>query len=126
MPPPDLNGEEYRGTYINLFFLACCKLCHPIVVKSEVRDKALAVTEFNITLPEQIADIVRSKVSAGEYASESEVMQEGLLRLLSEDKELDEWIVREVLPVQQAMHATPSRARSMKQVEATLDEAYFL
>ena len=34
--------------------------------------------QFSITLPHEMADVVRRKVAAGEYATESEVIRDGL------------------------------------------------
>lgn len=34
--------------------------------------------QFSITLPNEMADIVKTKVAAGEYATESEVIRDGL------------------------------------------------
>ena len=34
--------------------------------------------QFSITLPNEMADIVKRKVAAGEYATESEVIRDGL------------------------------------------------
>jgi len=34
--------------------------------------------QFSITLPNDMAEAVRAKVAAGQYASESEVLREGL------------------------------------------------
>ncbi len=34
--------------------------------------------QMSITLPNEMADVVKSKVRAGEYASESEVIRDGL------------------------------------------------
>jgi putative addiction module CopG family antidote len=36
--------------------------------------------QFSITLPDEMAEAVRSKVAAGEYATESEVIRDGLRR----------------------------------------------
>ena len=38
--------------------------------------------QFSITLPNEMADAVKTKVAAGEYATESEVIRDGL-RVLS-------------------------------------------
>lgn len=37
--------------------------------------------QFSITLPNEMADTVRAKVDAGEYATESEVIRDGLRTL---------------------------------------------
>lgn len=42
--------------------------------------------QFSITLPNDMADAVQAKVSAGEYATESEVIRDGLRTLLARDR----------------------------------------
>jgi len=37
--------------------------------------------QFSVTLPNEMADMVRGKVASGEYASESEVIRDGLRAL---------------------------------------------
>ena len=37
--------------------------------------------QFSITLPHEMAEMVRTKVESGEYASESEVIRDGLRAL---------------------------------------------
>lgn len=44
----------------------------------ESRAGAPCERQLSITLPNDMADVVREKVSGGEYASESEVIREGL------------------------------------------------
>ena len=39
--------------------------------------------QLSITLPNEMADIVKAKVRAGEYASESEVIRDGLRALMA-------------------------------------------
>ena len=42
--------------------------------------------QLSITLPNEMADAVKSKVRTGEYASESEVIRDGLRSLLIRDR----------------------------------------
>lgn len=42
--------------------------------------------QFSITLPNEMADAVRAKVATGEYATESEVIRDGLRALLARDR----------------------------------------
>jgi putative addiction module CopG family antidote len=42
--------------------------------------------QFRITLPNDMADAVRAKVASGEYATESEVIRDGLRALLARDQ----------------------------------------
>lgn len=41
--------------------------------------------QLSITLPNDMADVVKTKVKTGEYASESEVIRDGLRGVVSEN-----------------------------------------
>jgi len=43
--------------------------------------------QLSITLPNEMADAVRAKVASGEYATESEVIRDGLRALLARDQQ---------------------------------------
>lgn len=76
--------------------------------------------QFSVTLPNELAQMVKTKVSSGEYASESEVIRDGLRALQARDKALEHWLRTEVIDAYDKMKADPSRARSAAQVRATL------
>lgn len=76
--------------------------------------------QFSITLPNEMADIVKSKVAAGEYATESEVIRDGLRVLMARDRAMDSWLHQTVGPAYDALKADPARAVTVAQVRATL------
>jgi antitoxin ParD1/3/4 len=80
--------------------------------------------QFSITLPHKIAEMVRAKVESGEYASESEVIRDGLRALEMHERALNTWLREEVAPAYDAMKADPSRAVSAKTVRASLAAAH--
>lgn len=45
--------------------------------------------QLSITLPKDMADVVKTKVKTGEYASESEVIRDGLRALLARDRAIE-------------------------------------
>ena len=53
--------------------------------------------QFSITLPNDMAETIRAKVASGQYATESEVIREGLRTLLARDQVIDAWLHNEVL-----------------------------
>jgi antitoxin ParD1/3/4 len=55
--------------------------------------------QLSITLPKQMADVVKAKVAAGEYATESEVIRDGLRALLARDRALESWLCGQVVVV---------------------------
>lgn len=76
--------------------------------------------QLSITLPNQMADLVKAKVASGEYATESEVIRDGLRALLAHDRALESWLVGQVVPAYDALQADPSAALSADQVRARL------
>jgi putative addiction module CopG family antidote len=76
--------------------------------------------QFSITLPNQLADLVKAKVAAGEYATESEVIRDGLRALLARDRALENWLIGQVAPAYDALKADPSRALSADDVRSRL------
>jgi putative addiction module CopG family antidote len=76
--------------------------------------------QFSITLPNEMAEAVRSKVAAGEYATESEVFRDGLRALLARDRAVDSWLLDQVAPAYDALAADPARAVTADQVRARL------
>ena len=76
--------------------------------------------QFSITLPNEMADLVKTKVAAGEYATESEVIRDGLRVLMARDRAVENWLRQEVGPAYDALKADPARAVSVDQVRAAL------
>lgn len=76
--------------------------------------------QLSITLPNEMADLIRAKVSAGEYATESEVVRDGLRVLLARDRAVESWLREQVAPAYDALKANPSRAVPIKRVRARL------
>ncbi len=76
--------------------------------------------QFSITLPNEMAELVRSKVAAGEYATESEVIRDGLRALQARDRAVESWLREQVAPAYDAIQADPSRAVSAERVRAAL------
>jgi putative addiction module CopG family antidote len=76
--------------------------------------------QFSITLPNEMAELVRAKVATGEYATESEVVRDGLRTLLARDRAVEDWLREKVAPAYDALKADPSRAVSVDQVRAAL------
>lgn len=76
--------------------------------------------QFSITLPNEMAEAVRAKVASGEYATESEVIRDGLRVLLARDRAVEEWLRKDVATTFDAMKADPSRAVSPERVKARL------
>jgi putative addiction module CopG family antidote len=67
-----------------------------------------------------MADRVKAKVASGEYASESEVIRDGLRALQERDRAVEQWLRQDVATAYDAMMADPSRGRSLADVRASL------
>lgn len=80
--------------------------------------------QFSITLPNEMAEAVRAKVASGEYATESEVIRDGLRALLARDRAVEDWLRKDVAAAYDALKADPSRAVEGSAVKARLAAAY--
>lgn len=79
--------------------------------------------QFSITLPNEMADAIKAKVAGGEYATESEVIREGMRALLARDRAIEHWLRTEVAAAYDALKNDPSKALTIDQVRASLTQA---
>lgn len=79
--------------------------------------------QFSITLPNEMADALRAKVASGEYATESEVIRDGLRVLLARDRVVEAWLRKSVAANYDALKADPSRAVGVSAVKGRLAAA---
>lgn len=80
--------------------------------------------QFSITLPHEMAEAVRARVAAGEYATESEVIRDGLRVLLARDRAVEEWLHKDVAAAYDGLRTDPSSAVPAGAVKARLAEAH--
>lgn len=76
--------------------------------------------QFSVTLPIDMAAQVKARVASGEYASESEVIRDGLRALQAREKAIDNWLREDIAPIYDAMRADPARAQSIDEVKVAL------
>lgn len=76
--------------------------------------------QMSVTLPHEMADMVRAKVASGEYASESEVIRDGLRALAARDRAVEAWLNEKVVVAYDRLVAEPDRALTPEQVRARL------
>lgn len=76
--------------------------------------------QFSVTLPLEMANLVKTKVAAGQYATESEVIRDGLRVLIARDRAVESWLTQEVAPAYDALKAEPSRAVSVAEARERL------
>ena len=76
--------------------------------------------QLSITLPKEMAKLLREKVTSGQYASESEVIRDGLRVLVARDRALEQWLKEKVVPAYDAMKENPGQGLSIAKVRANL------
>ena len=54
---------------------------------------------ISITLPHDMLDMIKAKVASGEYASESEMIRDGLRTLRARDAAVEQWLRQDVRAV---------------------------
>lgn len=80
--------------------------------------------QLSITLPNDMAEALKERVASGAYASESEVVRDGLRALFARDDAVEEWLRTEVVAAYDELRADPSRAVSSEQMRAHLTELH--
>jgi len=79
--------------------------------------------QLSVTLPNEMAKEVAARVASGEYASESEVIRDGLRALQARDKAVEQWLTGDVGDIYDAMKADPARGRSASDIKSSLARA---
>lgn len=72
--------------------------------------------QMSITLPHEMAQMVKDKVASGGYASESEVVRDGLRSLLERDAAVERWLREEAVPTYKAYLADPTKVIPVDEV----------
>jgi antitoxin ParD1/3/4 len=90
------------------------------------RNPMRTTQSLSITLPHDMAEMVRAKVRSGEYATESEVIRDGLRVLAARDSAVEKWLREEVAATFDAVKADPagtteSAAETWRQLQAHMD-----
>lgn len=80
--------------------------------------------QLSVTLPNDMADDVRAKVASGEYASESEVIRDGLRALRARDRAVEQWLRAEVGPALDAYRADPGSGITLDDMRDDLTQRY--
>jgi antitoxin ParD1/3/4 len=70
---------------------------------------------LSITLPLEMAQMVKEKVRSGEYATESEVIRDGLRTLAARDAAVEKWLRDEVAPTFDAVLSGEEKTESAEE-----------
>ena len=76
---------------------------------------------LQINLTDDLLLFVRGKVSKGEFASESDVIEESVRAMQDNEIAIEEWIREKVLPVHDRIMADPSECIPIEEVEQNLE-----
>ncbi|MFT4051958.1 MAG: type II toxin-antitoxin system ParD family antitoxin [Microbacterium sp.] len=80
--------------------------------------------QLSITLPTGMADALKERVTSGAYASESEVVRDGLRALFAREEAVETWLRTEVAAAYDELRADPSIAISSKDMRAHLADLH--
>ncbi|MBT0728527.1 type II toxin-antitoxin system ParD family antitoxin [Rosenbergiella australiborealis] len=80
--------------------------------------------QMSITLPNEMAAQIKARVASGEYASESEVIRDGIRALAARDRAMEQWLRDEVVPAYAALKADPERGISSTQLREKLADEH--
>lgn len=83
-----------------------------------------STSPITITLPLEMAAMVKAKVASGEYASDSEVIRDGLRILLARDAALEKWLQEEVVQACKEYEANPDIGIPADQIMDQVRAAY--
>ena len=72
--------------------------------------------QLSITLPNQMADALRERVQSGQYASESEVIRDGLRALFAREAAVEAWLRDEVAGAYDAVKADPASTATADEI----------
>ncbi len=78
------------------------------------------IQQFSITLPNEMAEALKSKVASGEYATESEVIRDGLRMIFARERALETWLRTEVSAAYDEVKTDPSNLVGSADVRARI------
>lgn len=76
--------------------------------------------QLSITLPKSMAKALEERVASGAYASESEVVRDGLRALFAQEEAIEAWIRTEVVAAYDELRTDPSQAISSDEMRTHL------
>lgn len=80
--------------------------------------------QLSITLPNQMADALTERVASGAYASESEVIRDGLRALFAREEAVERWLHTEVVTAYDELRTDPTQAISSSELRAHLADLH--
>ncbi len=74
--------------------------------------------QFSITLPNEMAAFLKAKIANGEYATDSEVIRDGLRILMARDRAVDRWLMEQAGLAHDSAKGDPSQALTAEQIQS--------
>ena len=97
--------------------------CGNDVPHQKVSKVVRASNQRNILLSPDVAKSIRERVESGQYASEGDVIRQGLRALSEREEAMESWLKQKVVPSVINSRESNSRKRSVAQVRASLKAA---
>ena len=118
----DVHGQELEPAVGREWVRSLNDLLAEEVAATGGRVEALATLHLadGDAAATELARAVKEKVASGEYATESEVIRDGLRALMARDRAVENWLRDEVGPAYDALKVDPSRAVTAKRIRARL------
>jgi Arc/MetJ-type ribon-helix-helix transcriptional regulator len=82
----------------------------------------LATAPLTVTLPGDLSTLVREKVASGEYPTADAVVVDIMHDYFDPEFESDEWIMREVVPILDAIDVDPSSALTSEDIRIAIQQ----
>ena len=76
----------------------------------------MSTIQMSIPLPDEMAASIRRLVQSRRYASENDVVYDGLRTLLTQEQVIEDWLRSEVTDTYDSMVTDPARALTSAQV----------
>ena len=80
--------------------------------------------QLSISLPTKAAGALKERVTSGAYASESEVVRDGLRALFAREEAIEAWLRAEVVSSHDEQRADPSRALRSADLRSHLSQLH--
>lgn len=74
------------------------------------------IRQYEISLPQEMAEFIEAKVQSEHYASVSEVLCDGVRELMAREAKFEKWLREEVVASYDEYKADPSRAIPIEDV----------
>jgi len=79
--------------------------------------------QISVTLSEELSALVWARMASGDYASEDDVVREGLEMLADRDRSTEQWLRSEVVVAYEEWEADRSNVLTIEELQLSLQKA---